>query len=114
MIVDLERLIDLPKHVYWKIFSVVKGLMSLQGHFQLSRRIEGGGNVKIQELFLDSEIATTFHGELYGLDYVINETDYSVEIYLDLFSRRIRVLSYECENFSEITKRLERIAIKNR
>lgn len=69
--------------------------------------------MKIKKLFLDLEVATTYHGDLYGLDYVIKEKTFTLKIYIDLFSRRIKVQDYSGKDFHAMTTRLEKIAAKN-
>jgi len=69
--------------------------------------------VEIRELFLDRETTTTLHGDLYGLDYSVEEQDFRIKYYLDIYNRRIRVIDYHADNTQEMVRCLDYLARKN-
>lgn len=69
--------------------------------------------MEIRELYLDKNTSTTIHGNLYGLDYQIEEAGYQTKVYLDLYNDRIRVIKYRGEDITGLTRRLDYLAEKN-
>lgn len=69
--------------------------------------------MEIRKLWLDKGTSTTIHGNLYGLDYLIEEDGYRTKVYLDLFNRRIRVVNYSGPDIAGLVRRLEYLARAN-
>lgn len=69
--------------------------------------------MEIRKLYLDKETTTTVHGNLYRLDYRIDEAGYKTKIYLDLFNQRIIVISFQAKDIESFTRRLDYLATNN-
>ncbi len=67
----------------------------------------------VVQLTLDKGIKTTIIGTIYGLDFEIEESDYTVNVFLDYYNKRLKVLDYKCENYSNMLKRLAWLAEAN-
>lgn len=64
-------------------------------------------------LTLDKGVKTTVVGTLYGLDFEIEDSDYKVNVFFDYYNRRLKVLDYNCANYSNMLKRLAWLAEAN-
>lgn len=69
--------------------------------------------MEIRELYLDKDTKTTVHGDLYGLDYSIQEDGFSLKIYLDIYNQRIRVIKYDAVDVEALVKRIDYLAREN-
>ncbi|UMZ75195.1 putative beta-lysine N-acetyltransferase [Natranaerofaba carboxydovora] len=69
--------------------------------------------MKIFKLYLDKNTSTNIHGKIYGMDYEIEEKDYYLKVFLDIYNQRVQVLDYEGPDIEGMVKRLDYIAEKN-
>ena len=67
----------------------------------------------VVQLTLDKGIKTTIVGTIYGLDFEIEEEDYTVNVFFDYYNKRLKVLDYTCKNYSNMLKRLAWLAEAN-
>lgn len=70
--------------------------------------------MKIFKLYLDKNTSTNIHGKIYGMDYEIEEEDYYLKVFLDIYNKRIRVLDYEGPDIGGMVTRLDYLAEKNK
>lgn len=64
-------------------------------------------------LVLDKGVRTTAIGQLYGLDFEIEDEDFRVKLFFDRYSRRLKVLSYEATSYRALADRLSYLARAN-
>lgn len=64
------------------------------------------------DLTLDKGVEIRAYGKVYGLDYQIQEDTYSIELSIDYYNRRLKVLSYEGD-IVKLCRRLEYLADRN-
>jgi len=69
--------------------------------------------VEIRELYLDKETSTTVHGDLYGLDYSVENESFQIKYYLDIYNRRIRVVDYTAKDTESMVRFLDYLAKEN-
>ncbi|MDW7673076.1 MAG: hypothetical protein SCK28_00930, partial [Bacillota bacterium] len=67
----------------------------------------------IHDLTLDRGKTTTVHGKIYGLDYLIEEDDYFVKIFLDFHNKRLIVLDYRGPNIHRMSHKLDFLVKEN-
>ncbi|MGF7186427.1 putative beta-lysine N-acetyltransferase [Desulfitispora alkaliphila] len=67
----------------------------------------------IQEITLDKGTTTSIHGHIFGLDYIIEEEDYSVKVFIDSHNKRIVVQDYSGPNIHNLSHRLDYLAREN-
>ncbi len=65
------------------------------------------------KLTLDRGVKTNVVGTVYGLDYRIEEEGYMLHVFFDYYSRRLKVIDYEVNDYSAMTKRLAYLAEAN-
>ncbi|MBT3784281.1 putative beta-lysine N-acetyltransferase [bacterium] len=65
-------------------------------------------------LVLDKGVKTTVVGTIYGMDFEIEGDNYKVDVYLDYYNRRLKILDYEVDgDFSPMLERLAYLAEAN-
>ena len=62
---------------------------------------------------LDKGVTTTVVGTVYGLDFEIEGDGYTVNVFFDYYNRRLKVLDYDAENYTEMIRRLAWLAESN-
>lgn len=67
----------------------------------------------LARIVLDRGIKTRVLGHLYGLDFEIEAPGFSVKVFFDRYSRRIKVLEYEAADYEALAKRLIFLAREN-
>lgn len=67
----------------------------------------------LAELVLDRGIKTQAIGHLYGLDFEIADKGFSVKVFFDRYSRRLKVVRYEATDYGALTRRLSFLAEAN-
>ena len=64
-------------------------------------------------LTLDKGVKTTAIGQLYGLDFEIEGTGFSVRVFFDYYNRRLKVLDYQATDYRALAERLSWLAEAN-
>jgi putative beta-lysine N-acetyltransferase len=65
------------------------------------------------QLTLDRGVRTTAIGQLYGLDFEIESKGFSVRVFFDQYSRRLKVLDYTASDHRAMVTRLRWLAREN-
>lgn len=60
----------------------------------------------VVQLTLDKGVKTTIVGTIYGLDFEIEDEDYTVNVFFDYYNKRLKVLDYKCTNYNSMLRRL--------
>lgn len=66
----------------------------------------------VVELTLDKGVEIRAYGKVYALDYTIEEDGYTIDLTVDYYNRRIKVLSY-AGDLAKICARLDYLAARN-
>lgn len=66
----------------------------------------------VVDLTLDKGVEIRAYGKVYALDYTIQEDDCAIDLTIDYYNRRLKVLSFE-GNIARICKRLDYLADRN-
>lgn len=64
-------------------------------------------------LTLDRGVKTTVIGQLYGLDFEIDGSGFSVRVFFDNYNRRLKVIDYEATDYRALCERLIWLASSN-
>jgi putative beta-lysine N-acetyltransferase len=64
-------------------------------------------------LTLDRGVRTTVIGQLYGLDFEIEDEGFSVRAFFDNYNRRLKVIDYEATDYRAMADRLAWLATEN-
>jgi beta-lysine N6-acetyltransferase len=72
-----------------------------------------GKEMGLVRFTLDKGVKTTVVGTVYGMDFEIERDSYSVEVFFDYYNRRLKVVSYEAEDYGAMLKRLAYLAESN-
>lgn len=65
------------------------------------------------QLTLDKGVRTTVIGQLYGMDFEIEDDGYSVRLFFDNYNRRLKVLDYEARDYGRMVQRVDELADAN-
>ncbi|WP_418791532.1 putative beta-lysine N-acetyltransferase [Phosphitispora sp. TUW77] len=67
----------------------------------------------ISNITLDRETATTVYGNIYGLSYLKEQDDFTVEVFIDCTNKRIKVLDYQAATVRAMVEYLNYLAREN-
>ena len=65
------------------------------------------------QFVLDKGVKTTVVGTVYGLDFEIEGEGHTVKVFFDYYNRRLKILDYEAENYTNMIRRLAWLAESN-
>lgn len=67
----------------------------------------------VVKLTLDKGVTTTAIGQIYGLDFEIDDDGYRVRIFFDYYNRRLKVIDYEATDYRAMVNRMNWLAEAN-
>ena len=69
--------------------------------------------MQIAKITFDRETTTTIYGTIYGLSYLKEKEDFTVEVFIDCTNERIKVLDYQGTNVPTMAEYLNYLAREN-